>query len=311
MIEEKVQVIGDKAFPLAGILSLPNGTDGKFPAVVLVHGSGPSDKDETIGKTKLFSDLAKGLAEAGITSLRYDKRTFVYGQEMLENKALSVREETIEDAIAAEKLLKEDPRVDSDKIFLIGHSMVAMLAPRIDDEAREAGINFAGLILMSGSPRRLEEIIIAQNEAMLEELDEATKAQAEPQIAALKVAFEQVYQMSDEIAQETQILPNISAYYFKEWGEKPASQYLVNLKKAIFILQGEKDFQVDLQKDFAQYQELLQAHPLAQFKTYENLNHLLMSWQGKKLQDGLAEYEIENHLSSEVLEDLVTFIKQN
>ncbi len=60
--------------PLPATLTLPSG-EGHFPAVLLVAGSGPNDRDETIGPNKPFRDLAQGLAAADIASLRYDKRT--------------------------------------------------------------------------------------------------------------------------------------------------------------------------------------------------------------------------------------------
>ncbi|MDZ7606573.1 MAG: hypothetical protein U5K79_13515 [Cyclobacteriaceae bacterium] len=59
-------------------MTLPKGKNS-FPIVLFVHGSGPNDRDETIGPNKPFRDIAYGLAEKGIASLRYDKRTFVYG----------------------------------------------------------------------------------------------------------------------------------------------------------------------------------------------------------------------------------------
>ena len=63
---------GERALP--GTLAMPKGT-GPFPAVVLVHGSGPQDRDETVGPNKPFLDIARALAAQGIAVLRYEKRT--------------------------------------------------------------------------------------------------------------------------------------------------------------------------------------------------------------------------------------------
>ena len=73
MKSEKI-VIG-KEYPLNGLLTLPDNTEEKVPAVVLVHGSGASNMDEKVMKLTPFKDLAEGLAEKGIASVRYDKRT--------------------------------------------------------------------------------------------------------------------------------------------------------------------------------------------------------------------------------------------
>ncbi|MCL2113486.1 MAG: alpha/beta fold hydrolase [Streptococcaceae bacterium] len=306
MIEEKMTVSADEKFPLNALLTLPDNLNGKVPAAVLVHGSGPNDMNEQVKKTALFKDLVEALAVRGVAGLRYDKRTFVYGKEMVNDKALSVREETIDDAIAAANLLQADARIDADKIFIIGHSMGAMLAPRIDAE----GGNFAGLILLAGSPRKLEEISLSQNEEALAELDETTRKQYEPQVAALKASYQKMYELTDEEAQEIEIMPHLKAYYLKEWGEHPAEHYLSNLTKPILILQGDKDFHVSVDKDFAAYKTLMIGKPNAMFRLYPNLSHVFMPSQGKTIKDGLAEYDADIHLAPEVADDIVKFIKE-
>lgn len=165
MIEEKIIIGENTQYPLNGLLTLPNDTAKPVPAVVFVHGSGASNMDEKVGKLTPFKDLAQGLARRGIASVRYDKRSFAHGFKMLRDKGLevTVKTETIDDAILATELLKKDPRIDPERVFIIGHSMGGMLAPRIDAE----GGNYAGLIIMAGSPRKLEEIILDQNEAAL------------------------------------------------------------------------------------------------------------------------------------------------
>ena len=66
MVDEKIVIGTETKYPLNGILTIPNETDGLFPAVVLVHGSGPSNMDEKIGNNYPFKDLAEGLSERGI-----------------------------------------------------------------------------------------------------------------------------------------------------------------------------------------------------------------------------------------------------
>ena len=93
--------VGSAPFLLKGTLSVPTGK-GPFPAVVLVHGSGPEDQDETIGANKPFKDLAWGLASRGIVVFRYIKRTKKYGaQSSADPVRLTVEDETISDARAA------------------------------------------------------------------------------------------------------------------------------------------------------------------------------------------------------------------
>src|SRR5579875_2329675 len=95
--DESVVIGAETTHPLHGILSIPDETNGLCQAVVLVHGSGPSNMDEKVGNNSPFRDLAEGLSAKGIAVLRYDKRTFVYGKQMKDDVGISVREETIDD----------------------------------------------------------------------------------------------------------------------------------------------------------------------------------------------------------------------
>src|SRR5262249_25909652 len=125
--------------------------------VVLVHGSGPHDLDETIGPNRPFRDLAWGLASKGVVVLRYDKRTHSHGGEMTE-KDINVRAEVIDDAVTALALLRQQPDVDPASVFLLGHSLGGCLAPAI---AKEDG-KLKGVILLSGTIRPMKDVIVDQ-----------------------------------------------------------------------------------------------------------------------------------------------------
>lgn len=186
MITEKIIIGENTKYPLKGLLTLPACTTKPVPAVVFVHGSGASNMDEKVGKLTPFKDLAEGLAKHGIASIRYDKRSFTHGFKMIREKEVTVKIETIEDAILATEILKKDSRIDKNDIFIIGHSMGAMLAPRIDAE----GGKYRGLILMAGSPRRLEEIVMDQNAEVLRSVKGVTKWILKKQIAKMTAMFD-------------------------------------------------------------------------------------------------------------------------
>ena len=86
MTEEKIIVGKDGKYPLNGILSLPNTCNSPIPALVLVHGSGPNDMDESIGKNKTFRDIAGYLPSKGIAVLRYHKRFFAHHKKKWRRK---------------------------------------------------------------------------------------------------------------------------------------------------------------------------------------------------------------------------------
>ena len=302
-------VIGEGTdFPLNGILSMPDDVSDKVPAVVLVHGSGPQDMDETIFENKPFRDIAEYLAANGIAVLRYDKRTLVYGAEMVEKfgGSLSVYEESIEDAILASEMLKSDPRIDGSRVFILGHSEGGMLAARIHAE----GGDFAGLILLAGSPRSMLDISYDQQMAYIEAMpagDEKSAALAQmatydDQVAALR-------SLSDDEAKSVAMPGGISFYYYKDMDDHPASSYIPDITVPFLVLQGSNDFQVYADKDFIMWQELFEGRTDAAFKLYDGLNHLFMPSSIGNIMELQQEYQIVSQVDAQVIADIAEWIK--
>ena len=296
MYSEKIVVGAGTEYPLNGLMTLPSDLSKSVPAVVMVHGSGASNMDEKVLKLTPFKDLAEGLARHGIASLRYDKRTFVHGRKMIRNKSLTVKEETIEDALLAVQMLKRDPRIDHDRIFILGHSMGAMLAPRIDAE----GADVKGLIMMAGTPCRLEEIVLRQ-------LRQSGRGSSVlKKIIGLeyrfyKKKFRGLYQMSDEEAKRKKFAGNLSLYYFKEMGQKTAADYLLTSKKPVLILQGGKDFQVLAKRDYRMFKKLLAGRENTQYKLYPELNHVFVKGIYNDILKASKEYSVEQHIGEDVI----------
>ena len=306
MYSEKIVVGAGTEYPLNGLMTLPSDLSKPVPAVVMVHGSGASNMDEKVLKLTPFKDLAEGLARHGIASLRYDKRTFVHGRKMIRNKSLTVKEETIEDALLAVQMLKRDPRIDHDRIFILGHSMGAMLAPRIDAE----GADVKGLIMMAGTPCRLEEIVLRQ-------LRQAGRGSSVlKKIIGLeyrfyKKKFRGLYQMSDEEAKRKKFAGNLSLYYFKEMGQKTAADYLLTSKKPVLILQGGKDFQVLAKRDYRMFKKLLAGRENTQYKLYPELNHVFVKGIYNDILKASKEYSVEQYIGEDVIGDIAAFIHSN
>ena len=306
MIEEKIIIGENTQYPLNGLLTLPDDTAKPVPAVVFVHGSGASNMDEKVGKLTPFKDLAQGLARYGIASVRYDKRSFAHGFKMLMDKSqdVTVKIETIDDAIIATELLRKDPRIDPERVFIIGHSMGGMLAPRIDAE----GGNYAGLIIMAGSPRKLEEIVLDQNEAALNSTKGFVNWIVKKQAAKFAAMFDGMYELSDEEAKKKKMGGGTTLYYFKEMGEHAAPGYLTVCEKPVLILQGEKDFQATVDKDFAAYKQLLAGKSNVTFRLYEDLSHAFVPSVYGDIMKAKQEYSVEQHISEEVIEDIANWI---
>ena len=307
MLRETIVVGEGTKYPLKGILTLPENISTPVPAVIFVHGSGASNMDEKVGKLTPFKDLAEGLASYGIASIRYDKRSFAHGLKLVKEKNVTVKMETIEDAVMATELLKTDERIDSENIFIIGHSMGAMLAPRIDAE----GGKYKGLILMAGSPRRLEEIMLDQNEEVFRTTKGFVHWIVKKQVAKLSAMFDGLYELSDEEAKKVKVGGGTTLYYFKEMGEHHASDYLEKLEKPVLIMQGEKDFQATAEKDFQAYQELLAGKDNVTFKLYEGLNHAFVPSIYGEIMKAKQEYNVEQHIGEYVIADIAQWILKN
>ncbi|MFC4303388.1 alpha/beta fold hydrolase [Cohnella boryungensis] len=297
LTEEEVVFQADASYPLTGTLTLPKGASGPLPAVVLVHGSGPSDRDETVGTLKPFRDIAWGLAQKGIAVLRYEKRTYAYGQSFTPDmlSRFTVKEETVDDAIAAAKLLKDDKRIDASQVYVAGHSLGGMLAPRIDAD----GGNFAGLIILAGSTRTLWEIIADQNAdyiATLGDQDPQKKAN-EAWLAAELERARSLGKLSDAEAM-AQTLFGIPAFYFKEMDSRSAAELAPKLTKPIFVLQGEDDVQVYADKDYPLWQKALHHNVKASYKLYPGLNHFFADSKGSV------------STNAQVIQDMAEWIKK-
>ncbi|NLM46836.1 MAG: alpha/beta hydrolase, partial [Firmicutes bacterium] len=270
------------------------------PAVILVHGSGPQDRDETIGPNKPFKDLALGLAGQGIAVLRYDKRTYVHGAKIASLPAFTVREESIDDALAAFSLLQAESKVRSDRIFLLGHSLGGTLAPRIGAENQ----NLAGLIILAGAVRPLEELILEQSRYLAEADGKVTEAEA-TWLELLAQSIERIRDLKLTADAPAADLLNIPASYWLDLrGYNPAS-LAKDLQLPMLILQGERDYQVTM-ADFALWQEYLAGRDNVTFKSYPGPNHLFMAGEGASLP---AEYEEPKNVAAEVVNDIARWIK--
>ena len=309
MKQEAIIVGKGTHYPLNGLLTLPEDISAPVPAVVFVHGSGSSNMDEKVIRLTPFKDLAEGLAAHGIASIRYDKRSFAHGRKLLRDKSrpLTVKEESIEDAILATELLRKDKRIDPENIFIIGHSMGGMLAPRIDAE----GGNYRGLVLMAGTPRKLEEVMLGQTKAITDELPALLRPLLKKQAEKLQRTFDGMYDLTDAQAQKKKVAGGTTVYYFKEMGEHPAENYLRELEKPLLILQGEKDVQVKPDIDFAAYRELLKAKTNVTFRLYEGLNHAFVPAVCGKISKATKEFSKEQHIGENVIADIAGWILEN
>jgi len=276
--------VGKDPYVLDGTLTIPKGA-GPFPAAVLIHGSGPQDRNETIGANRVFKDIAEGLSSKGVVVLRYDKRTLKYGSTMKEPVTLD--QEVIDDAVAAIQLLRGRKDVDPKRIYVIGHSLGAFLAPEIGTR----GAPVAGVALLAPPGRSPFDIIIAQLRFL--GTSETELAEVQRKIDLIKSG-----------KGDAEMLLGASGAYWREWAARDEIAMAKKLGRPILILHGERDFQV-VDEDIASWRKGLAGIPSVEFATFPGLSHLFIKGEGKP---GPSEYDIPGHVEPAVIERLHAFV---
>lgn len=293
---EKEVTVGSGEWALPGTLTVPK-TTVSVPAVILVHGSGPNDRDETVGANKPFRDIALGLASQGIATLRYEKRTKVYGEKMASMKELTVKEESIDDALEAVKLLQNTEGIDSRKIFILGHSLGGTLIPRIAVIAPDA----AGFIILAGATLPLDDKILEQINYIYS-LDGKISDDEQVKLDEVKRIVDKIKALNENSPQE--ILYGVYPKYWLDLRKYNILETAKQIKQPVLILQGERDYQVTME-DFKLWKSGLGNQKNVEFKTYPLLNHLFMEGEGKSSPD---EYLFGGNIPEYVIKDISEWI---
>lgn len=288
-------------FMLSGELMVPAECNN-CPLVILVHGSGPNDKDETIGANKVFYDVALGLAANGIASYRYDKRFKLYPE--LINKQFDLYDETINDAVAAYNVLASDTSLHFGKYYILGHSLGAYAMPLIADSIT----GLKGAILFSANARRLEDLIEYQMHYLTAWDGEVTKE--EQKIVDENIAKAENIRTGNFT--DTTSAEALLAYWPGLWWKgvadyNPVEQVQQNTKIPFLILQGEKDYQITM-VDYNLWVEGVGNQPNVQMKSYPGLTHLFMPTEAEH--PGPNDYFLPNNVSQQVIWDIADWIKK-
>ncbi|EJQ86778.1 hypothetical protein IGW_05369 [Bacillus cereus ISP3191] len=296
---DKEVVVGSGAFPLPGTLSVPKGK-GPFPVVILVHADGAADQDETAYALKPFRDLAEGLASKGIAVLRYNKRTYEHGLKTELSPFYTVDKGTTDDALLVTHFLQNEPMINKNQIYILGHSLGGMMVPKMIE--KDQNQNIAGAIVMGGAARAFIDGVLDQLEYRLS-------------IGAMKPEEYKFYKSQFELLND----PNFSSQnppkdfqlgspvYWDSIRKIKAAEMSKEQKTPLLILQGERDFQVQSKIEIPFWKEQLKERDNVDFRLYPKLNHFFTEGDGELSKPD--EYYSPANIPEYVINDIAAWVQ--
>lgn len=294
MAEQREVTFDSGGIRLAGTLMLPDGS-GAFPAVLLVVGSGRTDRDENAGKLKIdsFRQIAAFLADQGVASLRFDKRGVGASGGDFWSAGFA---DNVSDAAAGVGCLRAQGDVDADRVFVLGHSEGALIATRLaatDDR-------LAGAVLLSGFARTGEECLVWQGQRVAEGMGgfnkwlidllhiDVVKSQAK--------ALRKIKQ-SDKAVMRAQLVAKINAKWLREFLYYDPAEDFARIDVPVLAITGSKDIQVP-PEDLRTMESLVHGD----FEAHEvpDLTHILRTDAGRPSLDTYRE-QVQRPVDASVL----------
>jgi len=275
MTIERDVLFASGALNLAGTLRLP-ASDGSWPAVLLIPGSGQVDRNENAAKLRInaFHEIAVHLSAQGLATLRYDKRG-VGGSEgdFWETGFF----DNVTDADAALGCLKSEKEIRSNQVFLLGHSEGAVTATRL----AAMGADVAGVILLAGPARKGEEVFTWQCEQLIKTMRglnkflvnllhiDVRKAQ-QKQLDKIKESKKNCYRI--------RLIVKLNAKWLSEFMAYNPAKDMPKICVPVLAITGSKDIQVD-PADLAKMSQLVRGEFEAHMPA--NITHLLRAEPGE------------------------------
>jgi dienelactone hydrolase len=302
--ESEVTFNADAQYPISGYLTLPKNVE-KPPIVIFVHGSGCNDRNETVSANAPFRDIAHGLAERGIATLRYDKRCKLYPDSAAPDK-VTIQTEATDDFDAAVRMLQGDARVDAKRIFVVGHSLGGMLVPYLADRHPE----LAGAISMSGTLRPFFDVMKQQQTLAIAEMQKSPDAEASvSQLNALVRELDEKVPKLDALPDDELIIGQ-PVRYWKSLRDATGEKLLANTKVPILVLWGSADMQI-YAEDFDLWLAAEKKYPNLRCMRFDRLNHLMIptTLENPNLMEISKDYAVASKVDAAVIEAIAGFVK--
>ncbi len=312
---------------LSGTLTLPDST-GIFPAIILIAGSGPNDRDETIFGHKPFYVISDYLTRNGFAVLRYDKRGVGKSTGDYSKATIS---DFVTDASNALEYLKSRKEIDSSKIGMLGHSEGGIIAPMV--ASKSSDVKF--LVLLAAPGTKGIEIVLDQNENSLKhqgiEPETINRLQltnreifesllvwsgSENDRTALRDRLSYLWeQLPILIKLKLEKEPYLRAQFnamitpgYRSFLSTDPKDYLSLVSCPVFAINGENDVQVPALKNLEAIKHHIQkgGNYKVETKSYPLLNHLFQ----ESITGQPDEYaKIDQTISPQILSDITNWIK--
>jgi pimeloyl-ACP methyl ester carboxylesterase len=306
MLEQQI-VVNNDSINLSGTLVLPP-NDGPHPIVVMIHGSGPLDRNENVRGQNLdiFNTIADALAEQGIGSFRYDKRGV---GESTGDYHSAGHTDLVNDASACFQNLTKQEGCDPDKIFLLGHSEGTIIAPQVSNRHN----NVAGIILIAPFIDKLESILMKQ----AKEIKESTKDMPGFKMFLIRSYLKifdpvksnakliQKIKKSDKDVQRS-MFQKIPAKWLREIIQLNPEEIYRDVRCPALIIGGSKDVQCN-PEDVATIANVIQGD--VESHLIENLSHILRMEEGIPSVFGYKE-QMKNPVHPSVLDLITKWVKK-
>jgi dienelactone hydrolase len=296
---ERDVTVGSGPLATQGTLSLPHG-HGLRPGVVLLSGGGPFDRDGTSGLNKPLKDLAWGLVSRGVAVLRFDKVTYTHVQQVATLEDFTMKDEYVPSAVAAVRLLQQQPNVDATRVFLIGHSMGGKVAPRI----AVAEPSIAGLVILAGDTQPMQQSAI-RVARYLAQLSPSPASQAALETIIRQAALVESAELSRSTP-ATELPFGFSGSYWLDLRSYDPVLQASKLDTPMLILQGERDYQVTVEDDLSRWREGLGHRSNVTIRIYKADNHLFFPGTGPSTP---TEYDAAQHVDPRVINDISMWLK--
>ena len=305
------EVTIQSVYPLSGTLTIPNEARTSYAAVLIISGSGKGDRDGNLKKMKMniYKDLAEFLTSKDFITLRYDKRGTHQSGGNFHETGLS---DLIDDAVQCVKFLQNHPKVDREKILILGHSEGSLIAPAVNKE-----VPVSGLILLAGAAEPSKDLTPRQSEKAYEEMNE-TKGFKGWLFRTLKVSekarkqnekiFKKIADSDKDVMRVKGI--KLNAKWLRETMSYNVCDYLEEVTCPVLAITGEKDLQVppDHAKLIA---EMVKGE--AEWHVISDMNHMLRTYEDEHTMLGLMkEYktQLDKPIDRELCEKMDAWLQK-